>query len=279
MCSNFSNIDKNEICKRIFACIGYMLYQFQCIESLLTTIIGIKKLSTIQKNVDGRRWDHEMIYFEENKTFGNLIVLLKKENWISQEILKDLNEWLEFRNFLVHRYFKNNSTVFYSLNGQMEMLEFLNIKKESLSEFYKKISQFSMEILSFAEAEADVEMMNLLLLNEQHNVDLKKKTNYLKDKETEIIGLKTNNPHCSEQRVIFFITSNEQVLTLGYDGLIISEGYEGEMYPFEISNFNSPQILLSKKSYKEPWNYILNFKSGIKLEVSTHAKGYKIIVK
>lgn len=283
MFNDFNNENnENEICKTIFAFIGCLLYQFQGIESTLSTLIAWKRLSPIMQSVDQSRWDHELIHLKEHETLGNLYKILKINSWVSQDLLNELEQLLDFRNFLMHRYFKDNSTVFCSLDGKQEMLKFLEDKNELLENFDKKLSLILHENTPLSNEDILTQMAYLKSLEESHNTDISKQTDYLKNKEgVKIIEILTNSPDSPEKRAIYFVTNHGQILTLGYDGLILKTNIlRDDLKPFNISKFKLPQTFLPQKtSCSQPWNYVLHFKSGVKLEISTHSKGYLIVVK
>lgn len=274
--------NENEMCKTIFALTGCILYQFQCIESALSTLIAWKKLSPIMKHIDQSRWDHELIHLKENETLGNLYNILKENSWISQELLNELEQLLGFRNFLMHRYFKDNSTSFCSIKGKQDILKFLKDKSSILENFDEKLSLLLRENIPLNNEDILTQIGYLECLVEYHNIDISKQTAFLKNKEgVKIIEILTNSLDSPEKRSIYFVTDGGQILALGNDSLILKTNIlRNDLKPFNIERFKLPQTYLPQKtSCSQPWNYVLHFKSGVKLEISTHSKGYLIAVK
>ena len=69
-----------------------------------------------------------------SRTFGNLLKQIRKIGSVSEDIEKIINEALEKRNYLVHKFFRNHNLQINTEEGRKEM-------RAELEEIYKSLSQ------------------------------------------------------------------------------------------------------------------------------------------
>lgn len=81
-----------------------------------------------------RRFFKAIIDDVNSRTFGNLLKQIRKIGSVSEDIEKIINEALEKRNYLVHKFFRNHNLQINSEEGRKEM-------RTELEEIYKSLSR------------------------------------------------------------------------------------------------------------------------------------------
>lgn len=110
--------------KTIYAYFGLAIYFGQILEETFSTMLwtdGIFK-NKVKTNKEVR----EIIDAVENsrKTMGRFITDVKKAYNLSEDLIKELKDVLDKRNYLVHKYFKLEIQKSYSELGRKEMLKY-----------------------------------------------------------------------------------------------------------------------------------------------------------
>ncbi len=168
--SEFYNEDDSGKHKLAFAYFGAAIYHGQCLEAtfqnmLFTDLIFKKKLKT-NKEVN------EVIDEIENskKTMGKLIIAVKENYELSEQLTSNLEKILDERNNLAHKYFKLNIQKFYSEIGLLEMIKFF-------CDFTDKAQLINVELVQHYEnyrlklglsEETIAELMNEIMLEESN---------------------------------------------------------------------------------------------------------------
>ena len=110
--------------KTIYAYFGIAVYFGQILEETFSTMLWTDKIfkNKIKTNKEVR----EIIDVVENskKTMGQFIIDVKKTYNLSEELIQELKDALETRNYLVHKYFKIEIQKSYSEIGRKEMLKY-----------------------------------------------------------------------------------------------------------------------------------------------------------
>lgn len=75
-----------------------------------------------------------------SRTFGNLLKQIRKIGSVSEDIEKTINEALENRNYLVHKFFRSHNLQINSIEGRKEMTVELVQIYESLSRAHAVLS-------------------------------------------------------------------------------------------------------------------------------------------
>jgi hypothetical protein len=122
--------------KEVYAFFGLTSYSAQCLEKALVNLAFTYSLS--DKNIaTPEEWDN--LFKDINKkTFGRLLGLVKKELSTSDEVLADLQNALDKRNWLAHDYFFDTISQFHSESGREQMISELS----EMIELFNRWDQF-----------------------------------------------------------------------------------------------------------------------------------------
>jgi len=116
--------DENGRAKNVYAYFGLAVYQSQCLEEAFYLML-IKNRIITKKIKTNREINDFMDKFETSKrTMGNLVNEVKQAYNLSEETKNELTSLLNRRNYLAHKYFKENTQKFYSETGQKDMLKY-----------------------------------------------------------------------------------------------------------------------------------------------------------
>jgi hypothetical protein len=141
----YQNEDVNGQHRLIYAYFGLAIYWSQCLEETFSIMLWTAKI--FKNKVKSNKELNEIIDAFENskKTMGILLNEVKKCYGIPQNIIDSLDEVLESRNFLIHKYFKVEIQKVYSDIGRKEIIkffcEFIDKTKtidDHLKTYYKK---------------------------------------------------------------------------------------------------------------------------------------------
>ncbi|GAB0174563.1 MAG: hypothetical protein HHAS10_04420 [Candidatus Altimarinota bacterium] len=120
--------------KIIFAYFGLAIYKGQCLEKEFENMLWIKNIFI--NNVTSLEEFDDLVNEVEGKrhTMGKQINELKKIYSFSEKIEMELIEVLEMRNYLIHKYFKENIQKLSSMQGIKETLKYFTdfIERASL---------------------------------------------------------------------------------------------------------------------------------------------------
>jgi hypothetical protein len=120
----YRNEDINGQHRLLYAYFGLAIYYCQCLEETFSIMLWIDRI--FKKKVKTNREVNEIIDAIENskKTMGILLKEVKHCYGIPDSIIIDLEEILEVRNYLIHKYFKLEIEKTYSDIGRKEMIKF-----------------------------------------------------------------------------------------------------------------------------------------------------------
>ncbi len=108
----------------VYAYFGLAVYFGQCFEKTLTNMIWIDRVSNTL--VLSKSELDEIIDSVENskKTMGNLMFEIQRVYSLTETLKDDLKKVLDSRNYLVHKFFKEQVQKFNSDLGRREMLKY-----------------------------------------------------------------------------------------------------------------------------------------------------------
>lgn len=140
--------EEDERIKLVYSYFGLAVYWAQCIEQTFENMIILNNIVK-EENVT-RKYINGMFQKIDNSkaTMGRQIHDIKRVYSISNIHEQELNEILKKRNYLAHKFFKDNSLKFYSNEGRKEMIEecvnFIDQSKsldKELNIYYEKYKQ------------------------------------------------------------------------------------------------------------------------------------------
>lgn len=108
----------------VYSYFGLSIYQVQCLEEAFSQMLWVDRI--FKKKATSLEEINEIIdnYETSKKTMGNFLNEVK-QSYELPDVLKDkLDDLLQRRNYLVHKYFKLHIEKFYSEIGQLEMIKF-----------------------------------------------------------------------------------------------------------------------------------------------------------
>ncbi|MFC3034375.1 hypothetical protein ACFOEE_17855 [Pseudoalteromonas fenneropenaei] len=122
--------------KEVYAFFGLASYTAQCLEKALVNLAFTYSL-TDKNIVTQEDWD---ALFEDvnKKTFGRLLGMVKKDLSTSDEVLEELKQALDKRNWLAHDYFFDSIGQFHTESGRMTMIKELT----EMIKLFNKWDQF-----------------------------------------------------------------------------------------------------------------------------------------
>ena len=141
----FNEEDENGKSKLVYSYFGLSVYYSQVIEESFMLMLWMNEL--FNKPKSDKKLFIETISNIENakKTMGVFINEIKQVYHFSDDLVKDLNSILLSRNYLVHKYFKDNIQKFYTEKGKIEMINYFcsfidNVKRidKELEVYYIK---------------------------------------------------------------------------------------------------------------------------------------------
>lgn len=116
--------DENGKHKLIYAYFGLSVYKSQCLEETFSNMLLLNRV--YNKSLNSLNDIDNEILNSSKKTMGNLIREVKIEYKFTDKLEEDLSKILNKRNYLVHKYFKENIQRFFTELGQKEMLSFFS---------------------------------------------------------------------------------------------------------------------------------------------------------
>lgn len=116
--------DENGKYKLIYAYFGLSVYKSQCLEETFSNMLLLNRVCN--KSLNSLNDIDNEILNSSKKTMGNLIREVKIEYKFTDKLEEDLSKILNKRNYLVHKYFKENIERFFTELGQKEMLSFFS---------------------------------------------------------------------------------------------------------------------------------------------------------
>lgn len=140
--------DENGKSRLIYAYFGLSIYFAQCLEQTFINMIWLNRI--FKKKVKSQQEINEIIDTVENskKTLGNLINEIKSDYEIPESLRSELKEVLEKRNYLAHKFFKEQIAKFKSDLGMREMLnyfcDFIDSSKavdKQMTEYYSHYTE------------------------------------------------------------------------------------------------------------------------------------------
>ncbi|MFA7086006.1 MAG: hypothetical protein WC145_04995 [Aliarcobacter sp.] len=118
----YFNEDENGKHKLVYVYFGLSVYKSQCLEETFSNMLLLNRICN--KSLKSLEDIDNEILSSSKKTMGNLIREVKIEYKLTNKLEEDLFEILNKRNYLVHKYFKENIQKFFTELGQKEMLSF-----------------------------------------------------------------------------------------------------------------------------------------------------------
>lgn len=122
--NEFEQEDENGRSRLVYAYFGLAVYFGQVLEEALTQMLWMHRF--FKQNKQTNEILNQIIdeFEKSKKTMGHIINEVKQAYSLSNEIELKLKEALSKRNYLVHRYFKDQIQKCYSEVGQKEMLQY-----------------------------------------------------------------------------------------------------------------------------------------------------------
>jgi hypothetical protein len=127
MTDNASNDNDNDTLdpeshriREVYAYYGLTMYHIQCLERTLV-MLGTTVYNSNADHMTSEQFDANL-ETNSKKTLGQLIFKIKKSVNLPDDFEKKLNDALENRNFIAHRYFWERAMQFSHTRGQEEML-------------------------------------------------------------------------------------------------------------------------------------------------------------
>jgi hypothetical protein len=120
----FNSEDENGKSRLVYAYFGLAIYFAQCLEQTFINMIWLDRV--FKKRVKFQNEVNEIIDAVENsrKTMGALIHEVKTEYSLPGNLETDLKKLLDTRNYLAHKFFKEQIQKFETELGQKEMLKY-----------------------------------------------------------------------------------------------------------------------------------------------------------
>jgi hypothetical protein len=138
-----SNLSEDDQAKEIFAHFGLAAYNSQCLERglaiLLTTVYRDQKHQITQKQYD------DLLSSNFRKTLGALVSDLRRKTYVAPTLLTDLEETLELRNQIIHRFFWDHAVDFTQLEGRSRMLTQLQQATSKFDQMNSKLNEIVMD--------------------------------------------------------------------------------------------------------------------------------------
>jgi putative protein kinase ArgK-like GTPase of G3E family len=121
----FENGNDDEKHKLVYAHFGLAVYQAQVLEEAFSIMLWTNRI--FKKQAESKEEINEIIDAIENskKTMGNFLNEVKQNYGLTVEHLAILEDVLNRRNFIVHKFFKIEINKFYSNTGKKEMIKYL----------------------------------------------------------------------------------------------------------------------------------------------------------
>ena len=121
--------------KEVYAFFGLAAYTAQVLERgviIFSVVMRIGKIPKVTRNLIDK------LYADfESKTFGKLLKYERNSNVLQGDLLDDLDNALQLRNKLIHRYFYEHAENFMSIQGRKFMIDELR----SMSDVFEKTDQ------------------------------------------------------------------------------------------------------------------------------------------
>jgi hypothetical protein len=121
--------------KEVYAFFGLAAYTAQVLERGVIILSVVMRIGSIPKVT--RNLIDELYANFEAKTFGRLLKYARNSNVIQGDLFDDLDNALQLRNKLIHRFFYENAENFMSIQGRKIMIDELR----SMSNIFEKIDQ------------------------------------------------------------------------------------------------------------------------------------------
>jgi len=130
----YDTLDEDDKVKDVYAHFGSAVYYAQVLEQQSINMIAACKQT---ENNLTKEEDVEALWNEYDlgsRTFGKLIIEIKKLYQIKEEDALELKEVLKLRNYIAHDYFRFNVELFYNESGQKRMIkDFINFQEKAKS--------------------------------------------------------------------------------------------------------------------------------------------------
>jgi hypothetical protein len=125
--AEYQREDEDGKTKLVYAYFGLAIYFAQCLEECFAAMLWTDGI--FRKKVKTNEEVNEIIDAVENskKTMGNLIHEVKQIYQLPDDIAISLKDILERRNYLAHKYFKDNIEKFYNDSSRLEMIKYFSL--------------------------------------------------------------------------------------------------------------------------------------------------------
>lgn len=120
----FEEGDESDKAKTVYASFGLAVYLAQCLEKTFENMLIAKRLANEEINSSQEAIDICDQIEQSKKTMGNLLHEVKNGYQIDEADLGELFKLLNIRNQLAHKYFKENSTKFFTDSGKRAMIKY-----------------------------------------------------------------------------------------------------------------------------------------------------------
>ena len=168
----FNQEDENGRSRLVYAYFGLAVYFGQILEEALTQMLWMHRFFK-QKNQTNKILNLIIEEFENSKkTMGNMINEVKQAYSLSTEIELKLKEAVTKRNYLIHRYFKDQISKCYSIIGQKEMLQYFCDFIDQVSETDTSLKPYFAEYMkNFGLTDEKLQEYMALMKNEERRRD------------------------------------------------------------------------------------------------------------
>jgi len=133
--------DENGKSKLILAYFGLAVYFTQVLEETFSIMLWTNYIFD-GKNKTKEKVNKIIHSLENKKTMGTFINEIKQTYSLSETITIDLKTILEKRNYLVHKYFKDEIQKTYSDLGRREMLEYFGTFIDDIKKVDKELNEY-----------------------------------------------------------------------------------------------------------------------------------------
>ena len=126
--ANLSEMTDDERAGEVFAHYGLAMYESQVLEhGLANALMVIEFILRAKTFRDFDEWAasyDDYLETELGRTFGGLVTCILKNQGLPDELRGALEEAKQARNFLAHRFFRDNAERFFFLQGQQSMVAY-----------------------------------------------------------------------------------------------------------------------------------------------------------
>lgn len=144
----FHEEDESGKSKLVYSYFGLSVYFSQVIEETFLLMLWMNELFNKPKS-DKRKFIKTIEAIENSKkTMGVFINEIKQVYNLSDDLVYDLNSILSSRNYLVHKYFKDNIQKVYTEKGKLEMIDYFCLFIDNVKRIDKELEIYYLKYLN-----------------------------------------------------------------------------------------------------------------------------------